>query len=173
MPRLYLIRHAEPAVRNVLLGRTDPPLSDAGLQAAIQISGIRAEAVYTSPLLRARQTAAMLDQPALVVPEFAEMDFGEWDGLAWTEVEQRWPEVARAKSEDWLGVTPPGGESWPAFLDRIRRGLDQVREFPAAIVAHLVVNSAIAHLVDGRDPLQFQQSYCEVISLDVSDSFLL
>jgi probable phosphoglycerate mutase len=123
-------------------------------------------------MLRARETAAVFDGPALVIPEFAEINFGEWDGLAWSEVEQRWPSEARAKLDDWLGLAPPGGESWCAFIERVRRGLDQVRMFPAAIVAHLVTNSAIAHLIDGRDALQFQQSYCEVITLDVSNSFL-
>jgi broad specificity phosphatase PhoE len=172
MSCLHLIRHGEPAIRDVLLGATDPPLTAGGKAAASRLRELKVEAVYTSPRLRARETAEVFGRPALVIPEFAEINFGEWDGLAWSEVEERWPSAARAKADDWLGVAPPGGESWPAFLERVRKGLDQVHMFPAAIVAHLVVNSAITHLIDGRDALQFQQSYCEVITIDVSNSFL-
>jgi broad specificity phosphatase PhoE len=79
------------------------------------------------------------------------------------------PVLANRKSEDWFGVTPPDGESWAAFTTRVMKALDRVRTgpLPAAIVAHLAVNSVIAASLLGSPSIQFQQAYCEVIELDV------
>ena len=66
----------------------------------------------TSPLLRARQTAEAVAGGSGcrcdVDDGVAECDFGEWEGLTFAEVEERWPDELAA----WLGVdrvAPPGG----------------------------------------------------------------
>jgi len=76
-------------------------------------------AVLTSPLRRARQTAAavadalgtaMEERKALV-----ETDFGGWEGLTFAEARERDPELHAA----WLGderAAPPGGESFAAVV---------------------------------------------------------
>jgi broad specificity phosphatase PhoE len=155
-----------------LLGQSDPPLSDRGRRDARRtLSGFEVKCVYSSPLRRAMQTAAFLRSPAkvTVLDELAEISLGAWDGKCWEEVQRADPGLANRKSEDWFGVTPPGGESWNAFSSRVLKALDQVRRgpLPAAIVAHSAVNSVIAASLLGRPPIQFQQAYCEVIEFDV------
>ena len=125
--------------------------------------------MWTSPLRRARETADLLGAGRVVeVPELREIDQGAWTGKSWAEIEANWGDLASLKLSDWLGTPAPGGESWTDFLDRIRRALDIIRSgpTPAAIVGHQGVNAALLHLIDGRDPLAFQQSYGEVIQLD-------
>jgi alpha-ribazole phosphatase len=99
----------------------------------------------------------------------AEISLGAWDGKSWEEMERCDPALASRKSEDWFGVTPPGGESWTAFTGRVVSALDIIRRgpMPAAVVAHLAVNSVIAATILGSSTSQFQQAYCEVIELDV------
>ena len=170
MRTLYLIRHACPTVEGVLLGQSDPPLSERGRSDAQRaFSGLEVERVYSSPLRRARETAAFLQAEVTVLDELAEISLGAWDGKRWDDVQRADPALANRKSEDWFGVTPPDGESWSVFTERVLRALEHVRRgpMPAAIVAHSAVNSVIAASLLGAPSIRFQQAYCEVIELDV------
>jgi len=158
-------------MRGTFIGRTDPPLTAAGQQSAVaKLAGLEFAAIYVSPLRRARQTAEAIGGAVVpvVLPELAEIDFGEWEGLNWHEIQQRWPDAACRKTEDWLGVTTPGGESWIDFCVRIDRALKIVLAGPkpAAIVAHMVVNSALAARLLGADPKRFHQDYGEIITCE-------
>jgi alpha-ribazole phosphatase len=169
MASLYLIRHGEPEVLGVLLGQLDPPLSAAGRQAAATaLTGIRVEAAWSSPLCRARETAGFINCQSLVeLAELKELDQGDWTGKTWLEVEAGWPDLAARKLDDWLGVEAPGGETWDAFLARVRQGWEMIRggAFPAAVIAHQGVNAALLYLITGRNPVEFAQGYGEVIEL--------
>lgn len=149
---IYLIRHAHPAfpdgVEKMCLGRKhDLPLSAHGLeQAALlaqRFASIPLEAVYTSPLLRARQTAQTIAGdacPVHVLDDLIELDGGEWDGLTYDQLHERYPESFGPGAK---GGCPPGGETDEDGLARMRRMLDYVAENTkhcAAIVAHSGVN---------------------------------
>ncbi len=165
MATLYLIRHAEPEVRGVFLGQMDPPLSIAGMQAASSLGEIEVAITYTSPLRRARETAQYVrSQRTAILQELREIDFGDWTGKTWQEIESGWNALARRKAADWLGVAAPGGESWHELLKRIEIVWHAVRTGPepAAVVAHQAVNAALANLIEGRDPLVFEQRYGEL-----------
>lgn len=172
MTTLYLIRHAEPLLRGVFLGSTDPGLSDRGrAEARRKLGSLEAASIYSSPLKRAQETARVIPcaTPPVLLDGLREMSFGEWEGLTWAEIETRYPEVAERKVHAWMTVTPPGGETWLDFASRVGHALESVRQgpFPVAVVAHMVVNSAIAQIVNGADPLTFQQEYCEVIHCEL------
>jgi alpha-ribazole phosphatase len=169
MAAIYLIRHAEPSVLGVFLGQLDPPLSAAGRMQAAGLADVSVEIVWTSPLLRAKETAGFINSPRFVeMHDLREMDQGEWTGKTWAEIEAQWSDLAARKSSDWLGIPAPGGESWTVFLHRIRAAWKQIRSgpTPAAVVAHQGVNAALAHLIDQRNPLAFAQTYGEVSELE-------
>jgi broad specificity phosphatase PhoE len=170
MPTLYLVRHGEPEIIGVMLGQLDPPLSSDGrTRAMAALSRIDVEVVWTSPLRRARETAELIRSGSVVeLPELREIDQGDWEGKTWTEIEANWPDLAARKLSDWLGVAPPGGESWTSFLERVDRAWKTIRAgvMPTAISAHQGVNAALTHLIEGRDPLEFVQGYGEVIQLE-------
>ncbi len=162
--KLYLIRHAEPAVTGVFLGcRNDIPLRNGAPEFPIDV-----EVVYVSPLRRALQTAEAIVAPRVVIEDLREIDFGEWGGLSWPEIEKRWPELVAGRMRNWFGVSPPGGEPWSGFVDRVRGALNVILkdERPKAIVAHGAVNAVIGGLLDGGDPSQFKQGYAEVTEFD-------
>jgi broad specificity phosphatase PhoE len=148
MPHLYVVRHAEPAITGVLLGQSDPPLSESGRRHAAELlRGTRLEIVYTSPLRRARETAELIARgaPIAVVGDLREITYGDWDGRTWAEIHAKHPELARRKLEDWRGVTPPGGELWDEFEARVRRAFERIKcgPQPAALVAHAAVNRVL------------------------------
>lgn len=158
---IYLIRHAEPTVSGVLLGRLDPPLRSIPPPSALAVSS-----VFTSPLRRASDTASLMfpSIQATALEELAEISLGEWDGLTWAEVEQRDPKIAARKVEDWFGVTSPGGENHEVVLRRARTALAVVRQsaHPAAIVAHAGINAILWQLLTGSPAVAYQQDYLEV-----------
>ena len=149
-----------------MLGQVDSPLAPQ----SIEPSGLDVRAVFTSPLQRASQTAAMLfpDRQAIVIPQLAEITLGEWDGLSWNEIETRWPALAMAKLADWYGIRAPEGEAWCEFEERVRIAWSIVvsSESPCAVVAHAAVNHLLYRFATGAEPLK-QQEYCEVTSVEI------
>jgi len=170
MASFFLIRHAKPSIAGVMLGQSDPPLSPAGkAQAAEALAKLRVEIVWASPLRRARETADLIPgAPVQELSQLREIDQGEWTGRTWTEIEANWPDLAAQKQSDWFSLPAPGGETWIDFLARIQTAWTIIRQgpLPAAIVAHHGVNAALMHLIAGKDPLEFNQQYSEVIELD-------
>ncbi|MEO8660587.1 MAG: histidine phosphatase family protein [Bryobacteraceae bacterium] len=164
MPNLFVVRHAEPEMRGVMLGRTDSPLSAAGRAAAAQLALLQPAIVYSSPLRRARETAAYIDAPLEILYDLSEVSYGEWEGRTWEEIEAGWPHLAQQKLEHWLSVPAPGGETWEEVQVRAARALQRVRSgpFPAIVVAHFGINSEFLRQAAGIDPIQFKQAYCEV-----------
>jgi broad specificity phosphatase PhoE len=162
MPSLFLVRHTEPAITGVLLGSLDPALSDAGrAHAATLLNGVSLAMVYSSPLRRAVETAQLIARgtPVEILDDFREISHGDWDGLTWSEIEARDPELAARKLADWRGVTAPRGEPWEAFAARVTRAFERIRHGPrpAAIVAHAAVNRLLGNV---------DQCYGDVHELD-------
>lgn len=141
------------------LGGDDPALSEEGLAQARDTAdwltglGERVDAVVSSPVRRTHETAevvaARLERTVQVEPGFAEMEFGEWDGLTFAEVAER----DKAGLDAWLGsmdVAPPGGESFGTVRERVLAGLDRVLAEHAGrtvvVVSHVTpIKTLVAH----------------------------
>jgi probable phosphoglycerate mutase len=115
-------------------GGADPELSPEGeaqarAAAAAVASRGPVDAVVSSPLRRARQTADVvageLGLPVREVETLRECAFGEWEGLTFAEVQEQWPDELTAWLAD-TSVAPPGGESFDAVGARVRRARDQL-----------------------------------------------
>lgn len=132
---LLLVRHGQtPTTGTVLPGRAPGlHLSDAGLaqaeRVAERLAGLAVDALYTSPLERARETAAptasRLGLTATVEDGLLECDFGEWTGAKLTRLMRlpEWATVQRAPSTFRF----PGGESFTEMQARICGALDRLR----------------------------------------------
>ena len=134
--RFVLVRHGatEHSAAMRFSGRNDLSLDAAGqAQAAalaIRLKDVRhAQAVVTSPLPRAQQTADAIAAAAGLAVEtnddLIETDFGAWEGLTFAEVMERYPDELSAwhRSPD---VAPPGGEAFTAVGRRVRRARDAI-----------------------------------------------
>ncbi len=101
--RLYIIRHGQTAWNReeVFRGTRDIPLNEVGLKEAAALADslhkIRFDALYTSPLSRARQTAdAVAKHQSLspqIEPLLTDLNFGAWQGRPHEEVKQEYPEL--------------------------------------------------------------------------------
>ena len=135
--RVLLLRHAETEWNRErrFQGWRDVPLSAIGREqaesAARLLAATRIDAVWSSPLARARDTAAIIAAPhRLAVQEseaFREMGFGDWEGLTRDEVRERFPEAHRAWAETPHEATWPGAETLAAVRARALAGLEALR----------------------------------------------
>jgi broad specificity phosphatase PhoE len=131
-----LIRHAEVEARyqGVFGGRIDMGLSPRGHQQAAAVAKYLHQrplsAIYASPMKRVQQTLAPLlvnGAPKPVsLPDLREVDFGDWTGLAWGEVQAKFGISAFA----WLEQLECGGianaESAETLQDRVEPCLRQI-----------------------------------------------
>ena len=125
MSTLYLIRHGDIAMhsgQHRFVGQLDPALSAQGREQMRMLAGHPAlqgiERMLTSPLLRCRESAAILSArlgcgAADVVSEFAEIALGEWEGLTPTEVKNRFPGEYAHKSPIGQGLPSSSKLAYP------------------------------------------------------------
>ncbi|MBO0829919.1 MAG: bifunctional RNase H/acid phosphatase [Streptosporangiales bacterium] len=148
--RTVLLRHGQTAAARDgwFNGSGDEPLTDEGRAQAAAVTdvlaaGERVDAVVASPLRRARETAdivaAKLDLPVREEEDLREAAFGEWEGLAISDIAARFP----GELERWIsdpGARPPGGESMRDVRRRAARARDKIlARYPkktVLVVAH-------------------------------------
>ena len=143
--KLLVVRHGQSEwnAAGRWQGRADPPLTIEGrgqAAAAARVLG-SFDAVISSPLQRAAETAAIIVEhlgigPVLTEPDLMERDAGEWQGLTRAEIEMDWPGFLEQ------GKRPPAYEPDGVMLDRVlgalRRVADRAREAGGEflVVAH-------------------------------------
>ena len=98
---LYFVRHGQTAWNDIgrFQGSTDVPLNLLGIEqaekTALALKDIHFDAIYSSPLNRAQVTAQTIARPhqltVQVEPRIAEINFGQWEGMTFEEIERKWP----------------------------------------------------------------------------------
>lgn len=177
---VVLVRHGQTATTGqVLPGRTpglhlaDEGRAQAERAAALIADGPEIAAVYTSPLERARETAApiatALGTRAVVDKRLLECDFGDWTGekLATLMKRPEWATIQRAPSTFRF----PNGESFTEMQTRIVGALDRLRaDHPGetiVCVSHAdPIKAAVANAIGTHLDL-FQRIVISLCSLSV------
>ena len=153
MALFYFARHGETVwnAERRLCGRTDVPLSDAGRRQAHllaeRLRPISFEALYTSPLQRARETAGVVGTAVVHVPtvdsRLVELSYGAWEGRTSAEVKRSDAEAFSAWEADPAVVAPPEGESGEQLIERLKPFLADVaqrhRNGNVVVVCHRTV----------------------------------
>jgi broad specificity phosphatase PhoE len=134
--RLKLLCHASTSAVRTSTFPADEPLDDHGRQklAAFPDSLRHNDRCFTSPALRARQTAEALGLAAMVDLALRDCDYGQWTGRTFEEVQAQEPQAMA----DWIGnpdATPHGGESIAALITRVSSWLDAQSATPGSVVA--------------------------------------
>lgn len=171
---LYLIRHgateanlARPAR---LQGRRhNPPLARLGVRQAEATRDFLAirpiDHCYSSPLLRAVQTAAIVAAPHGLSPQpidtLTECDVGRWEGLDWQTIRTLDADGFQRFHANPAEFGYPGGESFRDVFDRVTPVLDELLEIHAGasilVVAHHIVNRTYLAGLLGLTPDQAKQ----------------
>jgi broad specificity phosphatase PhoE len=160
--KILLARHAStgPEYRGRFIGASDLPLAESGPAEVARLAQVVAPfapaVTFCSPLLRARQTAALLAEQTGIGTvhedhDLREIDFGRWEKLNFAEIGAAEAELVKrwaAWSEDF---TFPDGEAVAAFLARtaaVAARLAARPEESMLVVAHGgVVRALICHLL--------------------------
>jgi alpha-ribazole phosphatase len=171
MGLFYLVRHGETEwnAENRMCGRTDVPLSEAGRwqakSLAARLTPIPYEALYSSPLERALETAHLIAESVGLQPildeRLVELDYGQWEGKTLAEIMSNDPKTLRAWDADPGQVAPPGGESGleaqqrvVSFLDFLAAGHPQGH---VLVVFHKTVcRLAMCHVL-GMSPSEYRR----------------
>ena len=174
--QLILIRHGEP---DLSAGSVDPPLSERGIrqagETAARLSHEAIDALFTSPLLRARQTLEPLAQKLGLTPEvvegLAEIDY--WGGR-YLSVE----ELRRAGGDAWEDflrdpVGTLGGDE-QVFLETISNTMSGLtkREFKrVAIATHgFPINAMLSEILTMQGLTNFTPHHGSVTRLHAGES---
>jgi broad specificity phosphatase PhoE len=149
--RLIFICHASTdAVRRSGFP-ADEPLDGIGKREATALAGSvpHADRIWSSPELRARQTAQALGLNAVVEPALRDCDYGRWSGQSFDEICAREPDAVAI----WLrdpAAAPHGGESLLAFMQRVATWLGErlSQGHQSIVITHAaVIRAAIVHAI--------------------------
>ncbi|GAB3587513.1 bifunctional RNase H/acid phosphatase [Amycolatopsis endophytica] len=186
--KMLLLRHGQTAmsVERRYSGRGDVPLTEHGLQqvaaAAKRLAGLPDlggdTAIVASPLTRTKQTAqAVADALGSRVethPGLLETDFGEWEGLTFTEAAERDP----ALHGRWLrdpSVPAPGGESFDAVLRRVRQTRDELIEARGGqtiiVVSHVTPIKSLLRLGLDAGPSLLFRLHLDLASVSIVEFY--
>lgn len=137
--RLLVARHGatQHNLEARFTGQIDAPLSALGVRQAEALASrllpLRLDAIISSDLSRARQTAEVIaaerSQSVELEPGLREISMGDWEGRAVSEVQREWPDLFARLECDPMGLTAaPHGETWAQFVARVDGVLTRCRE---------------------------------------------
>jgi probable phosphoglycerate mutase len=149
--RVLLVRHGQSEWNAIgrWQGQADPPLSDLGRRQAREAARAvgAVDAVWSSDLQRAAETAAIVAAdvgvgPVVLDPDLRERDAGEYSGLTRAEIEQRFPGYLAAHRR------PPGWEPDEHLLGRALRALRRIaQEVPGGDVL-VVTHGGLVYTIE-------------------------
>jgi probable phosphoglycerate mutase len=139
--RVLVVRHGQSEwnLSGRWQGQADPALTELGraqARAAAHNLG-QLDAIWTSDLQRAAQTATVIAEelglgPVVPDTDLRERDVGDWTGLTRDQIDRRYPGYLSppngAKPEGWTPPRPAGWESDPAVVGRATQALLRIRE---------------------------------------------
>ncbi|MET4898201.1 histidine phosphatase family protein [Sphingomonadaceae bacterium jetA1] len=165
--RLHLLRHGEPELTGVMLGRTDSPATAQGIAACVaRAEGLAVARRISSDLSRARACAEAIG-PATVDPRWRELDFGAWDGLPPDSIDP----AARARFwDDPDANPPPEGERWSDLVARVGAAIAELPPEPTLVVTHGgAMRAALAALCgfDAHTVWGFALPYSSLLTLEI------
>jgi alpha-ribazole phosphatase/probable phosphoglycerate mutase len=185
--RVLLVRHAQPtdAVRGRCYGALDVGLSAAGRQQAQRLAATLRRtaltALYASPSQRALDTAAPVAAThglgPIVDERLSEIDFGDFEGRSYEEIEHSHPDLYRRWMHTPTLVQFPGGESYADLRVRALEAMETIRAThvgkTTAVVSHGgVLRTMLAACLEmpAEAIFRLDQSYGAISVVDWIDS---
>ncbi|MEQ1615384.1 MAG: histidine phosphatase family protein [Hyphomicrobiaceae bacterium] len=182
--RLDLVRHGDTGRSGYLDGRSDYPTTPSGMtQIDKQLERGGWQIVITSPLQRARRSAeafAATTACSLTIDaDWIELDFGRWEGRRRADIAAdplAREQLATFYDDPWR-QSPPDGERWPDFEQRVRRGLaracDHATGRSTLVISHAGPMRMVLSIVLGiplRSLWAIRLDYATRVGLEVGQS---
>jgi len=194
--RVILVRHGESSynVEKRAQGHCDlSTLTEKGEKMAAQVAtalkDLKFDAVYSSPLQRAKRTAEIIldgldnPPPLQTTDDLKEINILLWEGMLFTEVAEKYPEMyAHWHSEPHkVKMTLPDGSELAPVLDLYQQAerfwrslIPQHQDQTILVVAHSGINRALINTAIGLEPADYQRfhiSNCGISVLNFSGDF--
>ncbi len=155
-------------------GQTDVPLDETGRAQASGLAALLSELpiarAISSDLSRASETARIVIGTRPIALEFdedwREMKFGAWEGLTWSEIVQRYPEVDRARATVPKFYTPEGGETFDDVCVRVRRAVDHIARSAAPGERVLVATHGVRFNPGTVTRIAFERDATRIVALN-------
>ena len=155
--RLFVLRHGETDSSRTrrFTGACDVGLTARGQQqadaAAVALAGLPVHAVYASPMERTRSFAEVIAKPHQIPVQldarFAEMRFGDWEGLTRDEAATAHPDLYAGWRRAPETVTPPGGEPLSSVAARVAAGIGELPSRHPDQTVVLVTHAIVVRLI--------------------------
>jgi broad specificity phosphatase PhoE len=163
--RILLVRHGETEWNRIkrFQGRSNLPLNQTGKKQiralALALKDAPITAIYTSPLIRAMETAILIRSfhPSVPIMEdegLMEMDLGEFDGMEAQHWIERYPNYRKTWQRAPSSVKMPGGESLQEVQTRAVEALERItKEYPPEVTLlicthNFVICSILCHALE-------------------------
>ena len=164
MARIYVVQHAEKVA-----AAGDPPLTARGRRQAtltgVWLRGLGVSAVYSSPLLRARQTAQCIAAAAGELPVHVDDRLRErmnWDGsLTWEQFHGDWTRTTQDRD-----FAPRVGDSSNQAARRMLSFCRERRQASIAVVTHGGITADFLRTLLGDDAVPDEIGPCAVTVLE-------
>jgi len=177
---VYVTRHGETDynVQQRYTGSTDIPLNANGLcqaeELANNLASIDFDIIISSPLLRAKQTAEVIQKsfgvPMIFIDEFAEINVGVYEGLTREEAQTKYPDLWARLGSRPPDDAPAGGETHRQFDTRIATGIAKLKaeynKSKVLLVCHAFTARVINRQITGlsfEDMHAFTLGNCEIV----------
>lgn len=159
--KILLLRHGDietAGKEKRFIGQIDLPLSEVGKKQARYwqscLAGASLGTIIASDLSRCRETARIVAADGYEIetaPGLREIDLGQWDNLAVSEIKRRWPDAYRRRGQDMAGFRPPGGERFLDLKNRVVPAFESAvgrTARPLLIVTHAgVIRMILCHIL--------------------------
>jgi len=182
MSKLILARHGETVwnIEKIYRGRADINLNEMGIRQAEllgkYLSNWELEAIYSSPLRRALDTANIIARYQKISVHIAEgiidLDYGEWQSLPEQEAKRRYPTLHNEWHNNPHKVKMPGGESLEDVRKRAIKVVSDVLaryQGSVVLVSHRVVNKVLICSLLGLDNSYFWNIKQDVGGITIFD----
>ena len=183
--KLLLLRHGDVGddYRNRYIGSMDVSLSEHGRmqigEIGEKLSGHSIDSCYCSPMKRCRETAAIVLKKrkveCIMDPELREIDFGRWEGLAFDDISEKFPDEVKKWSDFEMDFAFPEGERIGDCVGRVISVADRLAEYPADTILVCTHGGIIRLLICyflGLEPWQyilFRVEYASITTIELFD----
>jgi len=138
---LFLVRHGEcKCKKGVYIGSgSDISINSLGINQIDKVAfslknqiGLESKIIYSSALKRGIESSKIISKKlntnTLVDPRLNEINFGVWEGLNYNQIMERWDKIATIWYNNPFDITPPNGEPFENFYNRVGDFLDELKE---------------------------------------------
>lgn len=159
---IYLVRHGETEenLKKTYYGSLDCDLTNNGRNQALYLrkvlSKLNFDNIFCSEKKRAKTTLEIIGYKENIIEDsrLNERDFGIFEGKTFNEINEAFKDEYTNWMKDWKGYTPPSGESFKTFYNRVKMFIEDIKdkEYDNILIATHggVIRAIYCYILDGN-----------------------